>query len=393
MRSHEIWGRGPALPGRDQLFVPASVDVGSEGHQAMLRAVEAEHPWPEGGKGRKAFEDRFRNLLDMKSELTVKRAFEGFIAAEFTTFMTQVVNLRVLDSFGRPEFQAWRQIVDIGSFDNFEQQQSERFENSKDYIRRRFREGVGTFRELAEKVMPSYFPSFWDNGWGINFTTTTIPQLLGIVQALQSDGRAANRTIEKFVFVTLLEDNPSITVDGSSQSLFADSHTGGEDNDAGGAVQVLDRVAFEAAAVLLADQTMDGERLDLEPGNLIVRKGSANHWRALELMKSTLHPESDSETEGSNKTNVIPTDFGVNIIATPVIDKDSVFLTADFSAAPDLAIELNFFGGNDTPQVVDIDKGSSPHYELTGTSRFLNWMAMGGTPRSFHGFVRISTAS
>lgn len=375
------------------LFSPRSVDPNSRDYDEFVRAVEEAYPWPSDGD-RRAFEDQFDRYLSIGRDNTIKRALESFDPDEFTTFMTQIVHMQILDGFGQPGFRNWEPIVDQVSFSDFEDNEAIRFENPSDLVARKWHEEGPSFEELDEKTMPTWRGSIYQRGFGINFETTTIRDLERIIQNKFGDGVAVNRTIEKFVFVTLIEDNPSITVDGSSQSLFADSHTGGTDNDLNGSTTVLDADQLEQAVTLLADQTLDGEALDLMPRFIIVKQGSPNHFEALRILGSNQRPEdSDRSTGlGSNAANVF-NQFGLQLVTTPVLDPDSWFVMADPASAPDAGVELGFLNGQDAPEMVDVDEQQSTYFKLTGINRWLLRIAFGGTPRTFHGIVRGSPAS
>lgn len=367
------------------------MDVDSPDYARVVEAIERQYPMP--ARVTEADQEEFDKQLDYLLEYgrgtRLKRALEALDPDIFGTFLRRVVHIKVLDGFADPAYQNWRPLVDQVSFTDFEQNESVRFENPADLVRKQTMRVGPDFEELEEFTMPTWRGAVYSTGFTIPFETTRIENLAQRLVSIFNNGTAANRTIEKFVFTTLIEGNPSITVDDTSQSLFANTHTSGTDNDLNGGVTAFSIAQLEAIITLMSNQTIDGEVMALVPRYLVVKRNSANHFRMMEVLQSITRPAlSATDVEAGNIFVSSRGNFPLEIIATEVLNANSWFAVADPASAPATAIELGFLDGRDTPELIDIDKQSSVDFETTGDNRWLLRMGFGGTARDFRGWYR-----
>ena len=316
-------------------------------------------------------------------------AREALDADTFDQFLRMTVHIQILDGFGQPAFTNWREIAQIVAFSDMKDNEAIRFENPSDLLSRQSPKSPVDFEELDELRMPTWSGQIYQRGFEINWETTTFGNLAQILQSKFGDGRAVNRTIEKFVMVTLIEDNPQIRVDGTTQNVFATSHTGGTSNDLN-ALTAFGPSAFESVVNLMSAQTIDGEATDLEPRWIVCRKNSANWFRIKEFLSpnAVLRPG-----VADNTVNIGGQEFNIGVIATPVVNANSWFVLADGQANPGIGLELGFLNGQDTPEVIDIDENDSPYWRITKANRWLMRIGFGGTMRDFRGIYRGSTTA
>lgn len=314
------------------------------------------------------------------------RAVEGLDPDIFSTFLRRTVHIKLLDGFADPAYRNWEPLVQQVSFSDFENNESVRFENPDDLVKRVFYDSPTKMEELEEFTMPTWRGALYSTGFEIPFETTRIEDLAARIQSIYQRGIAANRTLEKFVLVTSTQSNPLITVDDTSQNLFADSHTGGTDNDLNASVTAFSYAQLEAIFKLAAAQTVDGEVADVELANIVVKKGSENHLRAMEVLSRALPNAPDTTNTGDVK--VLGMEVPFRIIASPVLNANFWAVTVNISSAPGMAFELGFLDGNDTPELVDIDQTASTYFRTTGKNRWMVKLGFGGTWRDFRGVYR-----
>lgn len=371
----------------DSLIRLRNIDLDEPEGQELWEDIQRTYPLPaREAHEQQEFDETLSWFRQYGHGSSLAHAREALDADTFDQFLRMTVHITVLDGFAQPSFINWRELVDVVSFSDMQEQEAIRFENPSDLIARNSPKAQVNFEELSELKMPTWNGRIYSRGFEINWETTTFGNLANLLQAKFADGRAANRTIEKFVFRDLLEDNPSIRVDDTSQSLFATSHTGGTSNDLA-VNQLYSPKAFEDVVDLMSRQTIDGEPLDLEPRWIVVRKNSKNWFR----VKEHLSPNANLRPGvADNTVNIAGEEFNLGVIATPVIDHDSVFVLADFGMAPGTGIELGFLNGQDAPEVIDIDQMDSPYFRVTRANRWLMRIAFGGTFRDFRGAYRLS---
>lgn len=372
------------------------MDVESPSYARVCEAIEATYPMPARvtEADQEEFDKQLDYLLEYGQGTRLKRAMEALDPDIFATFLRRVVHIKVLDGFADPAYRNWVPLIDQVRFTDFEQNESIRFENPADLVRKATIRVGPDFEELEEFDMPTWRGAMYSTGFTIPFETTRIENLAQRLVSIFNNGTAANRTIEKFVFVTLVEDNPTITVDDTAQSLFDDTHTGGTDNDLNAAVTVFSIAELEDIIELMSLQTIDGEVMALVPKYLVCKRNSPNHFRMQETLQSITRPAlSATDVEAGNIFNSTRNNYPLEIIATEVLDPDSWFCVADPASAPGAALELGFLDGRDTPELVDIDKQSSVDFETTGDNRWLLRMAWGGTARDFRGWYRGSPSA
>lgn len=362
--------------------------------QRLLARIRKAYPVPSSLRAREeALAKKLAQLRNVRSGLNTLEVREALGPDLFDIFLRRTVHIKVLDGQATPQYQNWRMLADIVPFSDFELNESIRFESPGDLIARKTAAGPVDFEEIDELEMPSWRGEHYARGFEINFETTTIEGLVEILMSRFTDGVSFNRTIERFIFQTLLEDNPNITVDGTSQALFDTTHTGGTSNDLNATVTALDITELENILELMSAQTIDGNEIALTPRWIIVKANSLNHIRAAEIVQSTIRPTTGSTTSAPTAVNIMGSEFNIGIIATPVLDKDSWFVAADFDQARGYGLELGFFNGQDSPQVVDVDRMTSSYFNLNQKNRWVVRTAFGGTFRDFRGIYRGSPAA
>lgn len=384
----------PGLGGhrrQDALVSLRNIDFSTEDGGALWEALQAAYPMPAREEHEQQEFDRqldwFRKYGHGASLYSAREALD---ADTFDQFLRMTVHIQILDGFAQPAFQNWRLLVDQVSFADMADNEAIRFENPSDLIARQSPKSPVDFEELTELQMPVWRGEIYQRGFEINWETTTFGNLASLLMSKFSDGRAVNRTIEKLVFGTLLEDNPAIRVDGTSQDLFNTSHTGGTSNDLNAAVTAFSPDEFEQIVTMMSNQTIDGEPMDLEPRYIVVRKNSANWFRVKEFLapQAVLRPG-----VADNTVNIGGQEFNLGVIASSVVGANSWFVTADYQSSPSTAMELGFLNGQDTPEVVDIDQSTSPYWRVTRANRWLMRIGFGGTFRDFRGIYRGSPAA
>lgn len=367
-----------------------NIDFETEDGQELYEGLQRAYPMPAREEHeRQEFDSKLKWFRTYGQATTMLQAREALDADTFDQFLRMTVHIQILDGFAQAAFTNWRQVADIVSFTDMKDHEAIRFENPSDLIARQSPKSPVDFEELDELRMPTWNGQIYQRGFEINFETTTFGNLAQLLRAKFGDGRAVNRTIEKFVFGDLIEDNPQIRVDGTTQNVFATSHTGGTSNTLTG-VNVFSPTQFENVVELMAAQTIDGEPLDLVPRWILCQRNSKNWFRIKEFLSpnATLRPG-----VADNTVNVAGEEFNLGVIATPVLDKDSWFVLADTMAAPGLGLELGFLNGQDAPEVEDIDRNDSPYYRITRANRWLMRIGFGGTLRDFRGIYRGSETS
>lgn len=376
-----------------------SWDPDSEEGRRIQRDIERAYPLPrraaESEEAQEKFDQALGYLLEYgkgtRVQRVVERAIEGLDADIFSTFLRRTVHIKLLDGFADPAYRNWEPFIDEVEFTDFEDNESVRFENPSDLVQREFYEGPVPNEELVEYNMPTWRGRVFYTGFEIPFDTTRIEDLGARIRDMFNRGVAANRTLEKFVFQDNLQANPSLTVDDTSQNLFADSHTGGTDNDLNSSVTAFSYAQLEAIVKLIGAQTIDGEVMDLRPRYLVCRAMSQNHFNMMEALSPRHAIQPGTTNVGDVK--VLGLDMSLDIIATPVLDVDSWFVICDTDRAPGVAFEVGYLDGEDSPELVDLDMQDSPFYRRTGINRWIVRMGWGGTWRDFRGVYRGSPAS
>ena len=374
---------------------PTSTDARvAEQSERLMAGIRTAYPVPSHLQGEEAqFAARLQRLRADKSGLSISEVREALSPDLFDIFLRRTVHIKVLDGQATPTFQNWRMMADIVPFSDFELNEAIRFEAPGDLLARKTAKGPVDFEEIDEFEMPSWRGEHYSRGFEFNFETTTIEGLSQILMARYTDGVSFNRTVERFVMGTLLEGNPTITVDGVSQSLFDTTHSFGTSNDLNASVTTLTIGELEDMLALMSAQTIDGNEVSLVPRWIVVKENSLNHIRAAEIVQSTIRPTVGDTTSTPSAVNIMGQTFNIGIIASPVLAANSWFVVADPQLAPGFAMELGFFGGQDSPQVVDVDRQASSFFNLNQSNRWVIRTAFGGTYRDFRGVYRGSPVS
>lgn len=361
----------------------------AEQSKALLDGIRKAYPVPPALRSREAaMAAKLAQFRADKSGLSLLEVREALSPDLFDIFLRRTVHIKVLDGQATPTFQDWRSLAQIVPFSDFELNESIRFESPSDLLARKTAKGPVDFEEIDELEMPSWRGEFYSRGFEINFETTTIEGLTAILMSRYTDGTSFNRTVQRFVFDDLLEGNPTITVDGVSQSLFDTTHSFGTSNDLNAAVTALSITELEDMLALMSEQTIDGNETSLTPRWIVVKENSLNHIRAAEIIQGTLRPDLGATTSSPTALNIMGSTFNLGIITSPTLAANSWFVVADPTLAPGFALELGFFGGQDSPQVVDVDRSASSYFNLNQSNRWVIRTAFGGSWRDFRGVYR-----
>ena len=366
----------------------------AEGSKSLLADIRRAYPVPDHLRAKEAeMAKKLARFRADKSGLSLLEVREALSPDLFDIFLRRTVHIKVLDGQATPTFQDWRMLASIVPFSDFELNESIRFESPSDLLARKTAKGPVDFEEIDELEMPSWRGEFFSRGFEINFETTTIEGLTAILMSRFSDGTSFNRTVQRFVFDDLLEGNPTITVDGVSQDLFDTTHSFGTSNDLNAAVTAFSIAELEDMLALMSLQTIDGNEVSLTPRWIVVKENSLNHIRAAEVIQGTLRPSLGTSTSAPTALNIMGSTFNLGIITSPTLAANSWFVVADPTLAPGFALELGFFGGQDSPQVVDVDRSGSSYFNLNQSNRWVIRTAFGGTWRDFRGVYRGSPVS
>jgi hypothetical protein len=205
--------------------------------------------------------------------------------------------------------------------------------------------------------------------FSVSYESMTNDDLGALNAKAEKFGRAAPRTVESFVFKTMLDGNPKIYDD---KALFHSDHK----NDLG-ASKALNHDNFEEAALKLMNQTdIDGNPLDLTPKMLVVHKDQA--YDAARLMKSLARPGT-----GNNDINVHLNE--VEIVSTSLVTTGRWYLIGDPSIVETL--EIGFLGGRQEPELF-MEAASSGHAFDYDEERIKIRLVFGGAWTDYRGVVR-----
>lgn len=216
----------------------------------------------------------------------------------------------------------------------------------------------------------SYVAKKYGQLFGVSYESATNDDLNVFGSVFQRFGGAAARTIEEFVFGTLIDDNPTI-YDG--KLLFHADHV-----NSLGASKVLDHDNLEAAIELMAAQTdIDGNPLDIRPKFLVVP--TSMKYDALRLVGSMARPGT-----GNNDINVHHGEL--EVITTSRINAASAWYVLADPAQVD-TIELGFLGGREVPEVFE-EAQSSGHEFAYDERRWKSRIVFGGANLDYRYIVR-----
>ena len=174
----------------------------------------------------------------------------------------------------------------------------------------------------------------------------------------QSQGRAAARTIDKYVY-DFINDNASAGIDG--QILFSNSSA--HDNIA--TTSPLSTTNLEVVQNLLTAQTekKTGDKLALRPSFLIVPT-------SLELLANRI--VRSTKLQGTTNNDMNPFD-SLQVIVSPWLTDTGVVSTADWylAASPSMTetIQLDFLKGRSTPETLHQIPDSKDGYDFINRTR------------------------
>jgi len=219
----------------------------------------------------------------------------------------------------------------------------------------------------------SYAVKKYGNIFGVSYESAVNDDLGALGSIVERFGGASARTIEKFVFETLIDDNPTVY---DAEKLFTDgTGTRGQKN-ALGTSKALSEANLEAAIKLMRNFTdIDGNPLDMAPKYLVVHPDE--EFTALRILNSVLIPGS-----ANNDVNVLK--GRLELIVTSRITTARWYVIAD--PAQSETIEMGFLGGRETPEIFEenADSGHSFSYD---EKRYKGRVIFGGCVTDWRGFV------
>jgi hypothetical protein len=215
----------------------------------------------------------------------------------------------------------------------------------------------------------SYTVAKYGQVFGLSFEAMTNDDLGAFGRIVEKFGSASQRTVEKFIFTTMLNANPTIY---DASALFVAGHS----NDLGAATP-LNHDNLEAGIKLMANQTdIDGNQLDLVPRFLIVHPD--DKFQAMRLLKSSSRPAT-----ANNDVNVH--EGSLELIATSRVTSGRWYLMAD----PGLVdtYEVGFLGGRQEPEIFE-ESPDSGHAFAYDERRWKCRLVFGAAILDYRGFVR-----
>jgi hypothetical protein len=171
--------------------------------------------------------------------------------------------------------------------------------------------------------------------FALSWEAMTNDDLGAFGQTAQRLGGMMARTVEDFVFGTMLDDNPTLY---DSIALFHNTHA----NNLGSG-KALSHDNLEAGIKLLMAQTdIEGNPLDIKPKYLIVHPNE--YYEALRLVKSPARP--------ATANNDINVHYGeLEVIPTARVTSTRWFVMAD--PAQIETFEIGFLGGRQQPEIFE----------------------------------------
>lgn len=195
---------------------------------------------------------------------------------------------------------------------------------------------------------------------------------LGVLgETAQRFGAGFQQTLDKFVFTTLVNDNPTIF---DSNSLFDSAN---HNNDLGTAP--LNHDNFEDAVKLLTNQTdLDGQPLDLEAYAIVVHPDE--QWQARRILNSDRRPGT-----ANNDSNEFKGSLPGGIKVTTRVTSGRWYIVAN-PAVTD-GIEMGFLGGRREPELFQENELSGRAYEFE-EMRMKGRLIFGGANTTWQWIVR-----
>lgn len=203
----------------------------------------------------------------------------------------------------------------------------------------------------------------------ISYESKTNDDLAALTRQTEIFGRASARTVESWLFSTMLNGNPTIY---DAKTLFHGDHN----NDLGATKPLSHDTYEEAAEKLMAQTDIDGNPLDLTPRFLVVH--SSNYYDAQRLVQSISRPGT-----GNNDINVHKGE--VEVIKTNRVTSGRWYLLADPSLVE--TVEIGFLGGKQEPELF-MEQADSGHAFDFDEERVKCRLIFGGAWTDYRGVVR-----
>jgi len=215
----------------------------------------------------------------------------------FDHVITTEINARVLRPFEDPKFEEWKKIVTESDDPDLQTQIGVRLGGLGDELK----PFPGRFGETdippEEKV--DYSVSIYGEIFGLDFETETNDRLKALMSFGDELGQKYSRGFLKEIFVTMLQDNPTIY---DSNSLF-DSTNHDNDLDNGGAGKELNYANLQAAWEKLAGQTkLDGTPVPTEGFYIVC--GTPNIMAAEDYAENPNNPDNANESRNTLKKRI-----------------------------------------------------------------------------------------
>jgi len=215
----------------------------------------------------------------------------------------------------------------------------------------------------------SYSVAKYGQTFGLSYEAMTNDDLGAFGRIVEKFGSASQRTIEKYMFSTMLNADPTIY---NGAALFAAAHL----NDLG-ATKPLNHDNLEAGIKLMANQTdIDGNQLDIIPRFLIVHPD--DKFQAARLMKTPLRTNT-----ANNDVNVH--EGSLEVIATSRVTSGRWYLMADPAIVD--TYEVGFLGGRQEPEIFE-ESPDSGHAFAYDDRRWKCRLVFGAAILDYRGFVR-----
>jgi hypothetical protein len=377
------------------LYTPQNIDYESPEGTEFLRAVESAYPLaPDITEDQvKEFNSTLASWRGVSRRSKIRdlmRACEAIHPDLFPTTLRRTVHIALEDGFAFPAHTMWRDWTEQSTVDDHLLQEIVRYTIPEDPEELDTPREAVAFEEPEEKDGPNFRVKWYRKGFALNWETSRIADLDTFLQDRFQNAIAFLRKIEKFIYVTNMESNPSLQIDGSSVDLFSTGHDGGSNDASGGGVVAFSVSAFEDVVKLIGAVTLDGEPTDYIPARVWVKALSANHFEAARLF----HPDQelapvDGTDSFTSKIEIHKRLYQVTVEPVSVFtDADSWFVGTDYSQSPSTNFRIGFLDGNQNPDIVDIDQFDSTYYRRKKSNRWQADLVFGGTWKHVHGVYR-----
>lgn len=321
-------------------------------------------------------------------------AQEGMNPDVADTLMLRTQHIAMLDGYSFPAYKTWESWVQSPAVapTDMELMKTARVTKPADFKKYQSPREQMDFDEIKDVAGPEYRVAFYRQGYEFDWEMMTIANLAQLFSDRFNDGEAAARTVARFVYQDWMElpangtSNTTLQIDGATLNMFSTTEqTGGQGRQANKITGAIpSATSIEAALTLFGAMTMDGQPMPVQAARVVCKTHGAAHFDLLTLFSSALKPGT-----ANNDRNIFATDAGnfrLTIEDTPLIDSGTFWaITADYSRAPSLGLELGFLNGQSSPSMVTED--TTFDTRLTRRRRQVIELIFGGTWRDIAGLV------